>query len=121
MEELKDNIPGAPSKMSLISCEAIGAYLAFGAWEVCTEEEAQNSDKAFFTNVKINGEEYCTYIRPRDLKFINELAEVINRHSKENDSNTPDFILAEYLVECLRNFSKTSRGREKWYGKSLEI
>ena len=55
------------------------------------------------------------------MTFRKELEEVINRHSMENGSNTPDFILAEYLDDCLQNFDKTSRAREKWYGKELKI
>ena len=54
-------------------------------------------------------------------EFTKEIADVINRHSKENGSNTPDFILANYLVMCLEAFDITSRLREKWYGKELTI
>lgn len=38
-------------------------------------------------------------------KFTYELEQLINRHSMENGSNTPDFILAQYLVSCLRAFN----------------
>lgn len=48
-----------------------------------------------------------------------EIETSINRASAENGSNTPDFILAEYLVDCLAAFDKASRAREKWYGKGL--
>lgn len=44
--------------------------------------------------------------------FKNELEDLLNRHSKENESNTPDFILADYLIGCLENFNKTIRLRE---------
>jgi hypothetical protein len=37
-------------------------------------------------------------------------------HSMENGSNTPDFILANYLVDCLRAFERASNQREHWYG-----
>lgn len=50
-----------------------------------------------------------------------DIERAINCHSAENGSNTPDFILAEYLTDCLAAFDKTSRAREKWYGKSLSI
>ncbi len=45
-------------------------------------------------------------------------AEIINRNSIENDSNTPDFILAEYLVNCLENFGATVIHRDDWYDTS---
>jgi hypothetical protein len=48
-------------------------------------------------------------------EFRKELEEVINKHSMENGSDTPDFILAEYLVDCLKTFDKTMTSREKWY------
>ena len=53
--------------------------------------------------------------------FEHELGELINRYSEENGSNTPDYILASYLVSCLENFNKASRAREKWFGKELRI
>jgi hypothetical protein len=42
--------------------------------------------------------------KPLDAELIRDLAAVLNRHSRENYSNTPDFVLAEYLVNCLRSF-----------------
>ena len=50
-----------------------------------------------------------------------EIEQAINRNSAENGSNTPDFILAEYLIDCLSAFERCSMAREKWYGKSLSI
>lgn len=41
-----------------------------------------------------------------------ELQNIINKHSKENKSNTPDFILAEYLNDCLKIFEKIINLRE---------
>jgi len=51
--------------------------------------------------------------------FRRELIEVLNKHSKENGSNTPDFILAEYLIDCLKAFDKTLKLRESWYGRDI--
>ena len=48
--------------------------------------------------------------------FRREIETVINRHSKENGSNTPDFILAEYLTDCLKAFDKAVKYRDNWYG-----
>jgi len=53
--------------------------------------------------------------------FNEELRSLINRRSRENISNTPDFILAEYLLTCLEAFESASNAREKWFGKSLRI
>jgi hypothetical protein len=52
-------------------------------------------------------------------EFKEKLIVLINYYSLENESDTPDFILAEYLVNCLKAFNESSRAREKWYGKEL--
>lgn len=51
----------------------------------------------------------------RESAFERDLAGVINKHSRENGSNTPDFILAAYLVDCLQNFDRIMLWRQKWY------
>jgi len=48
--------------------------------------------------------------------FKRELQSLINSYSMENGSNTPDWILAEYLQKCLDAFDEAVRLREKWYG-----
>ena len=48
-------------------------------------------------------------------EFRQKLQELINQHSMENGSNTPDFILAEYLDDCLQVFDKAMFRRAKWY------
>ena len=50
-------------------------------------------------------------------EFEKELEALINKHSKENVSNTPDFILASYLRNCLDVFNIAVKEREKWYGR----
>lgn len=49
-----------------------------------------------------------------------ELASCLNRHCRENESNTPDFILAEYLTACLAAFDASVNAREAWYGRENE-
>jgi hypothetical protein len=45
-----------------------------------------------------------------------ELAEVLNRASRENESNTADFLLAEYMLDALTAAEKLIKGRDRWYG-----
>lgn len=45
-----------------------------------------------------------------------EIEHAINRVSAENGSNTPDFILAGFLVSCLAAFDRAVIERERWYG-----
>jgi hypothetical protein len=51
------------------------------------------------------------------LSLVDELQTALNRHSAENGSNTPDFILARYLERCLLAFDDASVARETWYGQ----
>lgn len=46
--------------------------------------------------------------------FKTELTTLINRYSKENGSNTPDFILTEYMVDCLNAYDKAMARRMEW-------
>lgn len=47
--------------------------------------------------------------------FRGKLEDLINRESMENGSDTPDFILAEYLKDCLVAFDKATTRRTDWY------
>ena len=48
--------------------------------------------------------------------FKKDLTSIINKHSMEKFSDTPDFILADYLVNSLLIFSNATCERDKWYG-----
>ena len=48
-----------------------------------------------------------------------KIESAINSASAENGSDAPDFILAEYLTDCLAAFNKAAMAREKWYGRPL--
>ncbi len=54
-------------------------------------------------------------------QFELRLEELINEYSMENGSDTPDFILAEYLSNCLKNFDAAVKQREEWYGRQKKI
>jgi len=47
--------------------------------------------------------------------FEQELVRLLNRHSKENESNTPDFLLAHYLLGCLNAYNLAVNQRDEWY------
>lgn len=49
--------------------------------------------------------------------FQRDLTSVINRHCQEFPGNIPDFIIAEYLVDCLKNLHETTMKRERWFGR----
>lgn len=51
----------------------------------------------------------------RREEFRKELGAIINRYSQENGSDTPDFILADYLLNCLDAWNAAVKRRTKWY------
>lgn len=54
---------------------------------------------------------------PERQSFRKELEHLINCHSQENGCNTPDFILADYLANCLLAFDTAVNQRERWYSR----
>lgn len=55
------------------------------------------------------------YIKYNEVQgFKLELCALLNKHCKENESNTPDFILAYYLSEVLEVFNKTIAAKNKY-------
>ena len=46
--------------------------------------------------------------------FRRELTELLNKHSMENGSDTPDFILADHLTRVLKAFDKTARKNSRY-------
>lgn len=53
---------------------------------------------------------------PSPETLHDRIQHAINATSSENGSNTPDHILADYLVACLAVFDSTVKARERWYG-----
>lgn len=47
--------------------------------------------------------------------FEQELRKLINSHSIENESNTPDHILAQYMLSCLAAYTNAINNRDDWY------
>ena len=47
-------------------------------------------------------------------KFEEEVCKLINSLSIENYSNTPDFIIAKYLTNCLRCYNTAVQERDNW-------
>lgn len=54
------------------------------------------------------------YVGPPS-EFEKGLISLINKHSIEGRSETPDFVLAKYLEGCLTNFAVAVLRRDQWY------
>lgn len=77
--------------------------------------------RGFIRNyTELNVINYMNNPRSIILSFEQELIKLINRFSQENQSNTPDFILAEFLNGCLENYNRSINQREAWYGRKKE-
>lgn len=48
-------------------------------------------------------------------EFVQELEQLINRHSVDSYMNTPDFILAESIVEQLEGVRELNAKRDRWF------
>lgn len=44
-----------------------------------------------------------------------ELVSILNKHSRENYSDTPDYVLADYLIGCLKAFENGVNQRNEFY------
>ena len=55
---------------------------------------------------------------PQPMTFLEELTTLLNRNSMEQRSNTPDFILAEYMLASLRAFETATIARDECYGRA---
>jgi len=75
------------------------------------DHHAQSSD----TDAKSNEKELESV-----KNFETELTGLINHYSIENASNTPDFILAQFISGCLESFNGAVQQREKWYGRQAD-
>lgn len=51
------------------------------------------------------------------IVFRGRLENLLNEYTLETGSNTPDFILAEYMCRCLEAFDAAVEARERWYGR----
>lgn len=53
--------------------------------------------------------------------FEDELTALVNKYSLEALSNTPDFILAYYLKDCLLAFNSVQQRRKEWFSAREEF
>ena len=53
--------------------------------------------------------------KDRYQRLIKEFAEVINRNSLEEGSNTPDYVLAKMLVDTLAIYNEIVQTKEQWH------
>lgn len=57
----------------------------------------------------------------KQQEFKEELERLINRYSLENESNTPDYILSDYLYSCLEVLHETINQRDTWWRNKSSV
>lgn len=57
-------------------------------------------------------------IDDEDLK--RQLSKIMNIHGIDTECSTPDYILAEYLIDCLKSYKKLDDANRTWHGLSIE-
>jgi hypothetical protein len=85
------------------------------------EPKIENEEE--YQQVMVAVSEYQERMIPgitKPLTFESALTRLINQHSMENESSTPDFILAKYLERCLGVFNATMKERSRWYGTEIK-
>jgi len=53
------------------------------------------------------------------VDILRDLAAVLNCYSQENRSNTPDFVLAGFVLRCLHALDEAVNERDRWYHVAL--
>lgn len=49
------------------------------------------------------------------MSLASDIASLLNAVSAENESDTPDFILGEFLAGCLEAFNEATNARTDWF------
>lgn len=57
--------------------------------------------------------------KEQELTFEKELEALINKYSIENGSDTPDFLIAEFMSNCLIAYQQVVTKRDKWFGVDM--
>ena len=50
-----------------------------------------------------------------------EITEIFNKHGLDTITDTPDYILADYVMTSLYAYLKAKGNTEKWFGKKITI
>ena len=69
----------------------------------------------------MNYEKIIKEISNRDKNLKKDIEVLINKYNYDAMTDTPDFVLAEYLMNCLRNYLVTKYNTEEWFGKRITI
>jgi len=92
------------------------ARLASNCWCLKSESNTCPFCKPLESNTESKGKTSPT---KDDVSFTlnEELRQLLNRKCRENNSDTPDHILADFMLDCLIAGEAMIAKREIWYGR----
>ena len=103
----------------LINCLANQKYIPLPMFQRPEEMDVQNIIDSTWRQsmdlLKSTGSEPDECEPEPRPSFKQALTTLINQYSKENGSDTPDFILAKYLTDTLKAFNRATNTRSVWY------
>lgn len=91
------------------------------AWAKAHEAEKNADSVEWDIDANRPAQPYPAEIIPMESELEQDLGHLLNRHSAENESGTPDFILAMFLKAQLDLFNQTINNRAAWRGESVEL
>jgi len=74
-----------------------------------------NNNSGADASYKENGGQIAPPPKFNSEQFYKDLIVLINKHSMENQNDTPDYILADYIMNSLMAFTATTLKRDKWW------
>lgn len=56
----------------------------------------------------------------KEANFEQELCALLNRYGKDTETETPDYILAQFLTACIKGLAVTNAERDAWFNDRME-
>lgn len=54
-------------------------------------------------------------IDQKKRELMSELGGVVNRNCIDNDLGTPDYVIAQYLYDCLKAYADAKEENQRWH------
>lgn len=96
-----------------------------GTYEECEKWIVQKKNEEMMNGVKeklkeVIKNELDNVQQKNEESLRRELSKIMNTHGIDTEYSTPDYILAEYLIDCLKSYKKLDDANRTWHGLSIE-
>ena len=96
-----------------------------GTYEECEKWIEQKKNEEMVNDVKeklkkVIKNELDNVQQKNEESLRRELTKIMNTHGIDTEYRTPDYILAEYLIDCLKSYKKLDDANRTWHGLSIE-